>query len=207
MATGTSLPQEDILNKVWNPSGTGPSPTGDSISVYVLPGSGQNTPVLGSGTAQGLGPNPVVVVQPSFRQFVLNSVSLGSASATGTWTAGLGGFRFMTVHVRFSSMTGTASTVNLFVDTRLDGTNVTNMGQFSQVASATGPTFEQVMVLNRYVPTLTVDGSAVSNVPGDRSAGTVYQFGWGDDLRIRRDVSGGTTAPIFTYTVTVNANS
>ena len=109
MATGTQLPQEDLFNKVWNPAGTGPSPTGDSISVYVLPGSGQNTPVLGSGTFQGLGPNPLVVVQPAFRQFVLDSVALGSASATGTWTTGLGGYGAMLVYVRFSSFTGTVS--------------------------------------------------------------------------------------------------
>ena len=203
MATGTQLPQEDILNKVWNPAGTGPSPTADSFSVYVLPGSGQNTPVLGSGTFQGLGPNPLVVVQPAFRQFVLDSASLGSASATGTTTTGMGGFRVVDVFARFSSMTGTVSTVDIFVDSRIDGTNYTNIAHLTQLLSATGPTADVVVRLIKN-PVTPVE---VQGLRADAGAGTVRNIGWGDDLRVRRDVSGGTTAPIFTYTVTVNAFS
>ena len=209
MATGTQLPQEDLLNKVWNPAGTGPSPTGDSVSVYVLPGSGQNTPVLGSGTFQGLGPNPLAVVQPAFRQFILDSVALGSASATGTTTTGLGGYRMIDLFVRFSSMTGTISTINIFVDSRLDGTNYINLAQSQTITSATGGTFAGVIRLNRTWATgVNVGaGAQVADIQIDQPAATNANIGWGDDLRIRRAVSGGTTAPIFSYTITVNANS
>ena len=143
MATGTQLPQQDILNKVWNPSGTGPSPTGDSISVYLLPGSGQNTPVLGSGTAQGLGPNPLFVTQPAFRQFILDSVTLGSASATGTASTGLGGYRGLVIVTRVSTITGTASALQVFIETRFDGSTGTwtSMGSPSEIGRAAACTF------------------------------------------------------------------
>lgn len=207
MATGTGpLTVQDILNRVWNPSGTAPTAAPDSLTVYL----GSGSAMVGSGSGQVSG-QPFFVLQPAFRQFVLDSVTTGSASATGTVTTGLGGYRGMAISLRVSTITGTASTLQVYIETRLDGPTGTfvSIGAFNEIASASAGAFHNGMLLMR-------DGHSTGNVTmplaqvnlGDAVAtGTVRGIGWGDDLRVRRTVSGGTTAPIFTYTVYVNAFS
>lgn len=170
MATGTIETIQDIFNKAWRPAGT----SQDS--------------------------DPSVLIQEApYRAFTLDSATTATSSATGTTTTGLGGFRSVDVYVRAGTITGTVSTLDLFVDSRLDGTNYVNVGHFSQIASADAGTFDRVMRLVKQ-PGTPVE---VTGLRADAGAGTVRNIGWGNDLRIRRDISGGTTSPTFSYTVTV----
>ena len=204
MATGTGpLTAQEVLNKAWNPAGTAPAANPDSLNVYVAGGSAY----VGSGSGQ-VGGQPFSINQPSYRQFQLDGVALGSSSATGTTTTGFGGYRHVSIYVRFSTMTGTISLVDLYVDSRLDGTNYVNLAHLTQVTSATGGTLQTVITLVKGGGTGTnILLNELLGVVGDAGAGTIRNIGWGDDLRIRRDISGGTTAPIFSYTVWVNALS
>ena len=199
MATGTGpIESQDILNKIWNPAGTAPAANPDSANVYLAGGSA----MVGSGSGQVSG-QPFVVVQPSYRQFILDTTTLGSAAASGTATTGLGAFKVVDVHVNIGSMTGTISFLDILVDSRIDGTDWVNLAHLAQVTSATGSGYVTQARLVKNV-TLPVE---VALLGTDAGAGTIRNIGWGDDLRIRRTVSGGTTAPIFTYTVTVNGLS
>lgn len=205
MATGTGpIPSQDVLNLVWNPAGTAPAANPNSLSIYVSGGSAY----VGSGSGQVSG-QPFGVVQASYRQFQLDGSTTATGSATGTTTTGLGGYAHVELYLRMSDATGTVSGMDLFVESRLDGTNYVNVGRFSNVSSATGATADAVMKLVKMGGTGTnvLLGGEVLGLRAVAGAGTVRNIGWGDDLRIRREVSVGTTAPSFSYTIWANAIS
>lgn len=132
------------------------------------------------------------VTQPRFRQFVMHSTTTSAASHNGTTTTGLGGFKEADVYFAVTARSGTSPTLDLYVDTRLDGTAYTNIAHFTQM-TAVGT---KVLHITKRQVTAEVDGSA------DANAGAVKAFGWADDLRVRAVVGG--TSPAFTYRVTAN---
>ena len=138
-----------------------------------------------------------------YYSFILDSRTASTSSGTGTWSTGLGGFRQVDIYVRFSTFTGTISLVDVYVDSRIDGTNSVNVAHFTQFTSATGATADAVARLISDVGTPVEAGA----LRADAGAGTIRNIGWGNDLRIRRDISGGTTAPIFSYVITAIARS
>lgn len=178
MATGTGpFEAQDILNKA-----------------FKNPGTSQDS-------------DPAAhVVQPAYRTFTLHSGSI-TGSGTGTWTTGLGGYKVLDVYLRMTTGTGTVSTMDVFVESRLDGTNAVGIGAFSQITSANAGTQDQGIRFSIYAAQATLLSGVSSALRADPGAGSARQIGWGDDLRIRRDVSGGTTSPNFNFTVTVNAHS
>ena len=158
-----------------------------------------------AGTSQDTDP-AAWVTQPAFRQFVLHSVTVGTVgSSVGTTTTALGGYREAAFYVSFSTFTGTVATFDLYIDSRLDGTNFVNLAHINYT-SATAATARDVILLTRIVGTGIVVGALgyVVLTTADLAAGTIAHVGWGDDLRIRQVAGSGTTAPIYSYTVTAN---
>lgn len=141
---------------------------------------------------------------PMYKQVVLDSQTTVSGSGVGSWMTGLGYFKQILVHVRLSAVEGTSPTINMFVDTRLDGTNVTNLVSFPQLTNTA--TAGMLAVLNRDIDLVAnaagTVGGITSALEADVGTGTVRTIGWGDDLRIRRAIAG--TSPSYSYIVTLN---
>lgn len=167
-----------------------------------LPTAGAKKVVLVSttGTAIGQGTSPVLVQQvdatggsghPALYQNILlaSFTTLAAGTTTGTTTTGIGGYRNAALFLDVTALTGDTCTLSVFVDSRLDGTNYINVGAYALVTSA-GGTGRAVMVLTKEVGTAV----AVGSVQADAGAGTARQIGWGDDLRIRRIISGDTAS-------------
>lgn len=170
MATGTGPFQADeVLSKVLHVPGT----SQDAVPWTVQQESAYYSTKLGSLTTAGSG-----------------------SGTTHSAFTGLGGFRSVDVYVRVNTGTGTSPALDLFVDSRLDGTTWINLAHLTQM-TASG----DVMVrFSRYVATA-VETSAIR---GDAAAGAIRNVGWGDDLRLRSEI-GGTTVS-FTYAGWLNAN-
>lgn len=131
---------------------------------------------------------------PALGPILLDSVTTATGSGVGTFTTGVRGFKHALIVLSVSTAGGTTPTLDVYIDSRLDGTNTVNIGRF---AAVTG-TGTSIVALTKAFGTnqAVVDGSA------DAGAGTFRAIGWGDDLRIRRNISG--TSPSISYTVYVH---
>jgi len=134
------------------------------------------------------------IQQPGNRQFILDERTSASSSATGTNTTGLAGYADADVILDVSAAAGTSPTLDVFLDSRLDGTGYTNIAHFTQITGVG----TRVAHMSKRQSAVELDGSA------DVGAGTVRAIGWADDLRVRTDYSGGTTSPVFDHRVTIN---
>ena len=169
----------------------------------IPPGDIENLTIHQYGSSQDGTPWGNVAV-PMFKQVVLDSQTTVSGSGVGSWATGLGYFKQILVHVRLSAAGGTSPTLNMFLDTRLDGTNITNLVSFPQLTNTA--TAGMVAVLNRNISLVAnaagTVGGITSALEADVGTGTVRTAGWGDDLRVRRAIAG--TSPSYSYIVTLN---
>lgn len=149
------------------------------------------------GTVMDASPEALIVV-PAFKQVQLYGAT-ATASFTGTFTTGLGYFTHADVYVRVAGTVGTSPTLDLFVDSKLDGTNAINLGHATQITTIIG----NVLRFTKIATTASESGA----IGGDAGAGTIRNLSWGDDLRVRATLSGGTTAPAFDLTVWVNLHT
>ena len=134
---------------------------------------------------------------PNLVNYLLDSATTATGSAIGSALVGMGAFSEVDLHVNVTVGTGTSPTLDLFVDSRLDGTNWTNIAHLTKVTTA-----DKVSAhLSRRQGT----NIEVVDVDTDAGAGTMRRIGWGDDVRIRRDIIG--TSPSFSYTVYLHAVS
>lgn len=134
-------------------------------------------------------------VHPHLDAYLLDSATTATGSATGTTSRGLGVFSEMDVMARVTVGTGTSATMDMFLDSRLDGTNYINVAHLTKFTGAD----TVVAHLSRRQGT----SLELVDVDADAGAGTIRRIGWGDDLRVRRDITG--TSPQFSYTVYINS--
>lgn len=126
---------------------------------------------------------------PHREYILLGSFStLGSATTTTSPTAaGFGAFYNMIVAINMTTATGAVATLNVLVDSQVDGTNWYNICQ-TPIMTASG---SFVVNLVRAVAT-----SGMSTTTVDAGVGTFRTFGWGDNIRARLAVSGTATTQI-----------
>mgnify|MGYP001563897537 CR=1 FL=1 len=134
---------------------------------------------------------------PNLVTYLLNSATTATGSATGTTLSGIGVYKEIDLIVRVTTAGGTSPALNLFVDSRLDGTNWTNIAHFDEINGTPSLAVHLSRAQGTSLQILSLDS--------DAAAGTIRRIGWGDDMRIRRDITG--TTPSFSYTVYLNAVS
>ena len=177
LGTNTPYTAQDILNAVSGTMGSG----GQAALQMVTPG------VVGtiSGTAQAYQtyvPAGSIVV-------TLHTFTTAGSGATGTATStvatGLANIRDVDIFVDVTASTGVATnSLLLFVDGRIDGTNFVNIAQATIITG-----------VGQAVVHLTKRNAAgqVAAVSTDAGAGTTRAFGFGDALRVRRQITGTAT--------------
>lgn len=151
--------------------------------------------VVQTSTLVGTGPDNVYwfVTGPNYvKPVLLDSATTATGSATGTTTTGLAGFKQAYIFVDVTEGTGTSPTLNLFVDSRLDGTTYFNLARLGAITTGT---INVMAILNKSQTT----AAEVTGLASDAGAGTVRNIPWADDLRIRRTITG--TSPSFSYRV------
>jgi len=161
----------------------------------------QQDPTAGtSGNWQRLWLNKEGMVIPERQNLLLDDVTTGTGSGTGTTTIGLGVYKECDLFLDVTAAAGGTDTADrtlaIFIDTRLDGTNYTNIAQFN----GTGSVVQYHIHLTKQFQT-----TADLNVTADAGAGTIRAVGWADDLRVRRDITG--TSPDFDYRVWINLST
>ena len=119
----------------------------------------------------------------------LHTFTTAGSGATGTATsttqAGLSTVKDLDVFVDVTASTGAATnSLLLFIDGRIDGTNFVNVAQFT-IITAVG---QAVAHLTKRNP-----AGAVAAVSTDAGVGTVRAIGFGDAIRVRRQITGTAT--------------
>lgn len=189
MSGTTHLSAQDIANKVY---GTHGATLDGTLGLKKIGGRYDKLSAL---TAQGAAREVVAwfddkgVLVPHEENLQLDSATTVTGSATGTTQTGLGRFKYAQVYVNVSAATGTSPTLDIYLDSRLDGTNYKNIAHLTQITG----TIDYSVQLSKANLAGQVD------VTSDAGAGTIRSVGWGDDLRVRRDIGG--TSPQFTYKV------
>ncbi len=120
----------------------------------------------------------------------LHTFTTAGSGATGTATStaatGLGFAKDVDIFVDVTAYTGAATgSLLLFVDGRIDGTNFVNVAQMTVITTIG----YAVAHLTKRNPAGQV-GAALSV---DAGAGTTRAFGFGDAIRVRRQITGTAT--------------
>lgn len=173
---GTSLSFQDVLNAVLQGSGA-------NWALKVIPLDSSQT---------GTAPREV-----NYRQTLLHQFTTASGSGTGTVLGSIGQYRRAELFYHVTLATGTSATLLGYIDSRLDGTNWVNVGQF---AVTTGTVKSQAVHVTKERGDDAV--YAATDVTADAGAGSFRPFGWGDDMRVRLDIVG--TSPSYSGRVWVN---
>ena len=184
---------QDILNMARGIHGT----AADTLPV-VLKSGGKfvNQPTaVDSGDVVILWLSPEGYNAPCMLPISIYSFTAAGTAGTSTALTGLGCFKEGDIYADVSAASGTLATLGLLIDARLDGTNYANIAQLSAI-TATG----------QYSGHITKRQSAVGTVlTGTADFGTFRAVGFGDAIRIRRQISG--TSPSFTANVWVTLNA
>ena len=131
-----------------------------------------------------------------FRRVLLHEITANATNSTGTGLSGVSHAKQVVVFTDITLGSGTSPTLNVLVDTKLDGTSWINLARF---AVFTGNSVESAaIVMNKE----TVTASEMPLMEIDAGAGTIRNIPWGDEFRIRT-TSGGTT-PSFTARFRIN---
>lgn len=124
-------------------------------------------------------------------QTLLASAARTTSSDSGALTA-YGSFRTAIIQLNVTAQSGTTPTLDVYIDSSVDGTNYINMVHFTQIGAATG---RRAIQLSDNTAGATADFDATA----DLAAATVRQGSWGSTLRIRWVLSG--TSPSYTFSV------
>lgn len=119
-----------------------------------------------------------------------------SAARTAAFTSDaqlITGYRVLTLQLDVTAASGTTPTLDVKVQTTVDGTNWCDVAAFAQVTAVARRTL-------RIVTDATPAGEAACT-DGTLAAGTVNQGPLGQFLRVKHALPGGAT-PSFTYSVT-----
>lgn len=178
---------QDLLNAVAGEHGT----TADQKGIYLI-GGGVHVaaPTAVTGTAfVRTWLNAHGYPTPERQNVLVGSLTTASAATTalvGSIT-GIGAFRDLDILVDVTGTSGTASTLTVYVDSKLDGTTYANIGAGTLMTTVSS----QVIHLTKR------QANGVSMVTALAGAGTVRPIGWGDDIRVTYTVEGTTSAMTF----------
>lgn len=125
-----------------------------------------------------------------------------TASTTGTVTGsgttgiigGLSEYEYAAVTLQITAVSGT-TTLDAYLDTRLDGTNWGNIAHFPLITG----TAQHILALSRTL----VANSLIATSGADAGAGTVRNIPFGDDLRMRQALSGTSVSISGVWTLTL----
>jgi len=129
---------------------------------------------------------------PYLEKVTLDAQTTAGTNKTGTTFGHLHAFKDGDLAFYITGAAGTSPTLDMFIDTRFDGTNWTNVGALTQI-TATGTVIAHV---SRRQSAGEID------VAADATAGTIRAIGFGSDLRIRSTIGG--TSPSFSWNVVGN---
>lgn len=128
------------------------------------------------------------------------AILIGSlTTASGTTTAALGSatniahYQNAQVLVDVTATGGTASTLTIYVDSRLDGTTYMNIAAGTILTTAS----QQIFQVTKDPAT-----NNTTLITGDAGAGTVRNVGFADDIQVRYSVAG--TTANFSFRVWLN---
>ncbi len=119
---------------------------------------------------------------------LVHSVTTGGSGATATSTAlvGLAQTEDIAVSIITSGSAGAVGSLNVFVDSRVDGTNWVNIGRSAVITT-------NLTLIQHYAK---VQTNGEVNVTADAGAGTIRSVSYGDDVRIRTTITGTATTSI-----------
>ena len=160
----------------------------------IPPGDIENLTIQQYGSSQDGTPWGNIAV-PMYKRVTLDSQTTVATSGQGSWMSGLGYFKTIDVLIALTAAGGTTPTLDIFIETKPDGTNSMGLAHFTQFT--TDSTAQAVIRLNKTGSVGEITG--ILSAPG---AGTVRNIGWGDALSVRRAITG--TSPSYSYIVTIN---
>ena len=123
-----------------------------------------------------------------------------SAARTAAFTGDavtVTGYRLLVIELDVTAVSGTTPTLDVKVQTLVDGTNWCDIAAFTQATAAT----RQLVRISQE----TTPNAQVACTDGTLAAGTIHQGPWGQSIRVKHALPGGTT-PSFTYSVTAWAS-
>ena len=182
-----SYTTQDLLNAVGGEHGA----TADANGILLVGGgvhAGVPTAVTGTAYVRTW-LNKFGYTVPERQNILIGSLTTASATTTavvGTAT-GLGAFRDLDILVDVTGTSGTASTLTVYVDSRLDGTTYTNIGAGTLMTTISS---QVIHLTKRQI-------SGVAMVTALAGAGTVRAIGWADDVQVRYTMAGTTSAMTF----------
>ena len=136
---------------------------------------------------------PEGYVTPYTLGILAETFTTASTAGTSTPITGLGALKDLEVVADVTLANGTAPTLDLYIDGRLDGTNYENIGHLTQI-TATGRIGVHLTKRQNAAQTQAI------NV--DAGSGTIRPLGFGDAIRVRRTIGG--TLPSFSATVYIS---
>lgn len=128
-------------------------------------------------------------------RFVLAPSAARTAAFTGT-PVEIGGVKTVMLQLDVTAASGTTPTLDVKVQTTVDGTNWCDVGAFAQ---ATAVSRKVMRISTAVFPLAAEDEEPCTD--GTLAASLVRQGPLGQSLRVKHALPGGTT-PSFTYTVT-----
>lgn len=116
-------------------------------------------------------------------------IASGALSFSNTYE----GYRTMIIQLDVTATSGTNPTLDVYIDTQLDGSTWINMAHFTQFTTVTG---RRALQLSETTAGQATDWDATAAV----AAGTTRQGPWGSNIRVSWVITGVT--PSFTFDVT-----
>lgn len=127
-------------------------------------------------------------------------VVLASSAAHSTAFTGpameTGGARTLIIELDITAVTGTTPTLDVKVQTLVDGTNWCDVAAFTQRTTGTA---RQLLRITSSPGTVQAE---VACTDGTLAAATIHQGPFGSAFRIKHATPGGTATPTYTYSVT-----
>ena len=188
-----TLSTQDILNLARGVHGAGAD---DLPTVLKVGGKFVNQPTANdSGDAVVIWTSQEGYLRPHLLPVSIYSFTTAGTPGTSTALTGLGAFLDGDLLVDVTVASGTAATLGILIDGRLDGTKYYNIAQLP-VIIGTG----------QYSGHITKRQNAIGTVlTGTADFGTFRAVGFGDAIQIRRQISG--TSPSFSATIWANFNA
>lgn len=116
--------------------------------------------------------------------YTITTAGSGTGTSTGTNNS-LSRYHHGMVVADVTFTTGTAPTLVIYLDSKLDGTTFVNLARFAAITTN-----------GQYVAVVTKEqkvNALVGDVLADAGAGTIRNLGWGDDMRVRHSISDATS--------------
>lgn len=187
------LSSQDILNLVQGIHGT----ADDASPVYLKAGG----KFVNQPTANQGGDTVVFWVsqegylRPHMLPVSIFSFTTAATAGTSDPLTGLGAFLDSDIYVDVTAASGTVATLGILIDARLDGTNYSNIAQLAAITTT-----------GQYAGHITKrQSSNGTTLSGTADFGTFRAVGFGDAIRLRRQISG--TSPSFSANAWVTFNA